>query len=184
MTELRTLLRLAAELEELGLGHAAGNAREAARRLDPDTITSHTGPPGAVVSFRTTEPIPPERRRDVMAEALARRDRHRPDRIPVGVCGSCSGPVFLATGAGVASCPCSAVQIPRRFMRPHGDHEEEHGHGPQTFPGADWYELAQLTASPTATTLPMTSEEIGRARIREGRPFGFARALEEHEQDS
>lgn len=127
--------------------------------------------------FRTTEPIPPERRRDVMADALDRRDR--PDRIQVGVCGSCSGPVFFASVAGLACCPCASVDIPRRFMRPHGDHEQDHSGGPQTFPGADWYEPAQLTASPSASTLPMTPEEIGRARIREGRPFGFAAALDD-----
>ena len=176
MTDVRDLLRYAAALDAAKFTRTAEEAREAARALDPDRITTHTGPAAATVRFTVDAPPPaPPRRRDVMAAALARRDRDRPDWIAVGICQQCGGPVLLAPAAGVAGCPCEAVVIPRRFLRPDGGHPQ----GPQTFPGAEWYGPEQLPASPSASTLPMTMEEIERARQREARPFGFTRALED-----
>lgn len=104
------VLRLAVELDKLGLPRVADDAGA----LAPIPADARSVP-GARVTF--TPITPPRSRRDIMADAVARAHRARPDRIAVGVCDDeCGSPVFYSPAAGCALCACGAVDIPAAFF--------------------------------------------------------------------
>lgn len=107
------VLRLAVELDKLGLPRVADDAG-----VLPPVPADARSVPGAAVTFTPiAPPRAPRSRRDIMADAVARVHRTRPNRIAVGVCGdACGSPVFYSPAAGCASCACGAVDIPAAFF--------------------------------------------------------------------